>query len=114
MQTRSIRALCWPFLFARPRLKEQYPDSAVGDPVISEPFPPLDMQFRLAVSVMLVNGVGQVFVGKRVDMIEEAWQMPQGGIDGDEAPIIAAMRELQEEVGAANVEVVAEFDQLAV
>jgi NUDIX domain len=48
------------------------------------------------------------FVGKRVDMIEEARQMPQGGIDGDETPIIAAMSELPEELGTANVEIVAE------
>jgi putative (di)nucleoside polyphosphate hydrolase len=41
-------------------------------------------------------------------MIEEAWQMPQGGVDGDETPIIAAMREIPEELGTANVEVVAE------
>ena len=33
---------------------------------------------------MLINGVGRVFVGKRIDVIEVAWQMPQGGIDGDE------------------------------
>jgi len=90
------------------RLKEQYSDSTAGAPVISERVPPLDTQFRPGVGVMLVNGIGQVFVGKRVDMIEEAWQMPQGGIDGDETPIIAAMRELPEELGTANVEVVAE------
>jgi putative (di)nucleoside polyphosphate hydrolase len=90
------------------RLKELYPDSTAGAPVVSERVPPLDTQLRPGVGVMLVNGIGQVFVGKRIDMIEEAWQMPQGGIDGDETPIIAAMRELPEELGTANVEVVAE------
>ena len=90
------------------RLKEQYPESTAGAPVIPERVPVRDTQFRPGVGVMLVNGIGQVFVGKRVDMIEEAWQMPQGGIDGDETPIIAAMRELPEELGTANVEVVAE------
>ena len=90
------------------RLKEQYPESTAGAPVIPERVPVRDTQFRPGVGVMLVNGIGQVFVGNRVDMIEEAWQMPQGGIDGDETPIIAAMRELQEELGTANVEVVAE------
>jgi putative (di)nucleoside polyphosphate hydrolase len=90
------------------RLKEQYPESTAEAPVIPERVPPVDTQFRPGVGVMLVNGIGQVFVGKRIDMIEEAWQMPQGGIDGDETPIIAAMRELPEELGTANVEVVAE------
>ena len=90
------------------RLKEQCPEPTAGAPLIPERVPPLDAQFRPGVGVMLVNGIGQVFVGKRIDMIEEAWQMPQGGIDGDETPIIAAMRELSEELGTANVEVVAE------
>ncbi len=90
------------------RLKEQYTDSTAGAPVVADHVPPFDTQFRPGVGVMLVNGIGQVFVGKRVDMIEETWQMPQGGIDGDETPIIAAMRELLEELGTANVEVVAE------
>ena len=56
---------------------------------------------------MLIDGVGRVFVGKRIDVTEEAWQMPQGGIDGYETPIVAAMRELSEELGTTNVEVVA-------
>ena len=90
------------------RLKEKSSESTAGASVIAERVPPLDAQFRPGVGVMLINGIGQVFVGKRIDMIEEAWQMPQGGIDGNETPIIAAMRELPEELGTANVEVVAE------
>ncbi|HTV67626.1 MAG TPA: RNA pyrophosphohydrolase [Rhizobiaceae bacterium] len=90
------------------RLKEQYSDLTAGAQVLAERVTPFDTKFRPGVGVMLVNGFGQVFVGKRVNMIEEAWQMPQGGIDGDETPIIAAMRELLEELGTANVEVVAE------
>jgi NUDIX domain len=90
------------------KLKEQYPESAAGSSVAPECVPLLDTQYRPGVGIMLTNGVGQVFVGKRIDVIEEAWQMPQGGVDGNETPIIAAMRELLEELGTANVEVVAE------
>ncbi len=64
------------------RLKEQSPESTVGAPVIPERVPPLDTQFRPGVGVMLINGIGQVFVGKRIDMIEEAWQM-HGGQESD-------------------------------
>ena len=60
---------------------------------------------------MLIDSVGRVFVGKRIDVTEEAWQMPQGGIDGGETPIAAAMRKLSEELGTTNVEVVAEFSR---
>ncbi len=90
------------------RLREQYPESTDPVPVTLERVPPLDAQLRPGVGVMLVNARGRVFVGKRIDMIEEAWQMPQGGIDGDETPIAAAMRELPEELGTTNVELVAE------
>jgi putative (di)nucleoside polyphosphate hydrolase len=37
-----------------------------------------------------------------------AWQMPQGGIDGDETPMQAAMRELYEETGTDKAEIIAE------
>jgi putative (di)nucleoside polyphosphate hydrolase len=48
---------------------------------------------------MLVNGSGEVFVGQRIDHFEDAWQMPQGGVDPGEAPRAAALRELREETG---------------
>ena len=35
---------------------------------------------------MLLNNEGKVFVGARIDNTDEAWQMPQGGIDEDEKP----------------------------
>ena len=37
--------------------------------------------------------------------------MPQGGIDDDETPRHAAMRELKEEIGTNNVEILAETTQ---
>ena len=48
---------------------------------------------------MLINDDGHVFVGQRLDNNQNAWQMPQGGIDGDEDPQSAAYRELLEETG---------------
>ena len=93
------------------KLKDQLPESTDAARVTLERVPSRNAQLRPGVGVMLVNARGQVFVGKRIDMIEEAWQMPQGGIDGDETPIAAAMRELPEELGTANVEVVAELSR---
>lgn len=50
---------------------------------------------------MLLNSQGNVFVGARIDNTDEAWQMPQGGIDKGEEPWDTALRELEEETGIA-------------
>ena len=50
---------------------------------------------------MLLNRDGKVFVGARIDNTDDAWQMPQGGIDEHERedPWVTALRELEEETG---------------
>jgi len=55
--------------------------------------------YRRGVGVMLLNREGKVFVGARIDNTDEAWQMPQGGIDEGEEPWATALRELEEETG---------------
>ena len=62
---------------------------------------------------MLLNEAGKVWIGRRIsktanDQLDQPWQMPQGGIDEDETPRAAALRELAEETGAKAVEVIAE------
>ena len=60
-----------------------------------------DHLYRRGVGVMLLNHEGKVFVGRRIDNTDEAWQMPQGGIDKGEEPWATALRELEEETGIA-------------
>lgn len=61
------------------------------------------LPYRPCAGLMLVNGDGLVFVGKRIDNKEgDAWQMPQGGIDDGEEFLAAAMRELWEETGVTD------------
>jgi len=50
----------------------------------------------------------EVFVAERSD-IPEAWQFPQGGVDEDEEPREALLRELKEEIGTSEVEIIAEY-----
>ncbi len=70
--------------------------------------PPPD--YRPCVGVMLFNRHGLVFAGRRRDIGVEAWQMPQGGIESGETPRDAALRELAEEAGTDQVEIVAESE----
>ena len=60
-----------------------------------------DELYRRGVGVMLLNGEGKVWVGARIDNPDDAWQMPQGGIDEGEDPWTTALRELEEETGIA-------------
>ncbi|WP_375279399.1 RNA pyrophosphohydrolase [Pseudooctadecabacter sp.] len=57
------------------------------------------LPYRPCVGLMIVNGAGLVFVGQRLDRDQDAWQMPQGGIDPGEDVQTAALRELGEETG---------------
>ena len=67
-----------------------------------------DRPFRPCVGIVLLNAQGQVFVGARNDISGDHWQMPQGGIDEGEEPRDAAFREMEEEIGTRNAEIVAE------
>lgn len=67
------------------------------------------LPYRPCVGVMVLNREGHVFVGRRIDRdLDEAWQMPQGGVDEGEDLRAAALRELEEETGIRDVRVLAE------
>ncbi len=51
----------------------------------------------------------EVLVAKRTDV--DAWQFPQGGIDEGESPREALLRELKEEIGTDEVEIIAEMPE---
>ena len=70
------------------------------------------LPYRPCVGLMLMNAEGRVFVGMRNDGPQDAWQMPQGGVDKGEDPRDAALRELWEETGvtADLVEIIAETE----
>ncbi len=67
--------------------------------------------YRKGVGIVLLNNEKKIFVGKRIDNTAEAWQMPQGGIDGEETPEQAALRELHEEVGTNSAEIIYEIPE---
>ena len=76
---------------------------------------PENLPYRPCVGVMVLNRDGLVFTGRRIAEPNSEfagtpllWQMPQGGIDPDEEPFPAALRELYEETGIRNVSLLAE------
>ena len=73
--------------------------------------------YRPNVGIALFNAAGQVLIGRRfrddgpeIILPGLEWQMPQGGIDADEDPREAVMRELWEETGAVNADYLGETD----
>jgi putative (di)nucleoside polyphosphate hydrolase len=66
------------------------------------------LPYRSGVGIMLINSGGLIWIGRRRERFDgEAWQMPQGGIDQDEDPALAALRELAEETGTGKAEIIA-------
>jgi putative (di)nucleoside polyphosphate hydrolase len=75
-----------------------------------------DLPYRPCVGLMVLNGAGRVFVGRRIEGPEyvdatHAWQMPQGGVDPGEDPWPAALRELREETNIRSVEKLGEIEE---
>lgn len=71
---------------------------------------PDNLPYRPCAGIMLINDRNEVFVGKRIDMPSEHWQMPQGGIDEGEDARTAAKRELLEEIGTDKADLLAQTD----
>jgi putative (di)nucleoside polyphosphate hydrolase len=85
-------------------------DASVNDPAI----------YRRNVGIALLNARGEVLIGHRfrddgpeIILPGLEWQMPQGGIDADEAPSVAVMRELWEETGVHHAAILGETDWVA-
>jgi putative (di)nucleoside polyphosphate hydrolase len=78
------------------------------------PVDPTTLPYRPCVGIMVLNTDRRIWVGQRADTPGDAegrgtwWQMPQGGIDADEDPKGAAIRELREETSIKSVEIIAE------
>lgn len=71
------------------------------------------LPYRPNVGALLFNRAGKLFVARRADVPNAegpagGWQLPQGGIDANEDPRVAVFRELEEEIGTANAEILAE------
>jgi len=71
------------------------------------------LPYRPNVGAALFNRDGLVFVARRADFPNAegaagGWQLPQGGIDMNEEPRSAVLRELEEEIGTCRAKIIGE------
>ena len=75
--------------------------------------PHFALPYRPNVGAVLFSPTGLVLVARRADLPNAegapgGWQLPQGGIDENEDPRGAVLRELAEEIGTDRAEIIAE------
>ena len=75
----------------------------------------IDLPYRPNVGAALFNREGLVFVARRADFPNAegapgSWQLPQGGIDADEDPAAAVLRELEEEIGTGQATILGKHE----
>jgi putative (di)nucleoside polyphosphate hydrolase len=71
-------------------------------------------EYRPNVAMIIVSSdypaKKEIFIAQRNDLVD-IWQFPQGGIDNGEEVKEALFREMEEEIGTANAEIVAEYPE---
>lgn len=76
----------------------------------------MTLPYRANVGAVLFDCRGLVFVARRADLPNAegapgGWQLPQGGIDENEDPRAAVLRELAEEIGTDRAAIIGEHDE---
>ena len=66
--------------------------------------------YRPGVGIVLFNKDGHVLIAERIDN-PGGWQLPQGGIDAGEEPEIAVFREMEEEIGTRNAQIIGAMEE---
>ena len=73
----------------------------------------MNLPYRPNVGAVVFSKSGKVLVARRTDLAaaedqEVGWQLPQGGLDPNERPGDAVLRELEEEIGTRRLALLGE------
>ena len=68
-----------------------------------------EKKYRRNVAVFVLDAGGKILLCRRSDSYK-AWQLPQGGMDSGETPREAMVRELGEEIGTKDVDIIHELE----
>jgi putative (di)nucleoside polyphosphate hydrolase len=66
--------------------------------------------YRKNAAAVIVNSQGKILACKRADEFK-SWQLPQGGIEEDETPEDAVLREAAEELGTSALLIIGNLEQ---
>lgn len=67
-------------------------------------------EYRKNVAIFVLNDEGLILACERSD-VRGAWQLPQGGVEPGESPLEAMYRELLEEIGCCEVEILHQLEE---
>ncbi len=73
----------------------------------------MNLPYRPNVGAVVFSRAGKVLVARRTDLpadsaLDAGWQLPQGGLEPNERPSIAVLRELEEEIGTGRLALLGE------
>lgn len=66
------------------------------------------MPYRQGANAIVLNSYGEVFIVQKSNYKDNEWDLPGGGLEDDETPAIGVLRELEEELGTKDFEVLAQ------
>lgn len=66
------------------------------------------MPYRQGANAMVLNSEGEIFIVQKTSYKDSEWDLPGGGLEDDELPSEGVLRELEEELGSKDFEVLAQ------
>ena len=65
-----------------------------------------NLNYRQSTSAVILDKLGRILIIQKVNYKDNEWDLPGGGIEKDEKPEIAIIRELTEELGSHKFEII--------